>query len=87
MKMDKNIIKFDSTEIEKYKFHQHKNSFLVGNIDINKTVLSSKVSFGKRVLNILLVMKMLKKLGLHACFFKKLVHIEQILIQLNVCLF
>ena len=30
--MDKKIIKFDDTEIEKYKFHQHKSTFLIGNI-------------------------------------------------------
>ena len=70
--MDKNIIKFDSTEIEKYKFHQHKSSFLIANIDINKIVVSSKVSFGKRVLNILLAMKMLKKIRPSCMFFQKI---------------
>ena len=39
--MDKNIIKFDDTEIEKYKFHQHKNP-------INKMVVSNKEPFGKK---------------------------------------
>ena len=27
--MDKNIIKFDDTEIKEYKFHQHKSSILI----------------------------------------------------------
>ena len=39
--MDKNIIKSDDTEIEKYKFHQHKNP-------INKMIVSNKVPFGKK---------------------------------------
>ena len=43
--MDKKFIKFDDGEIEKYKFHQHKNPFSINNIDINKIVVSNKVSF------------------------------------------
>ena len=35
-------------EIEKQKFHQHKNNFSMKNIDINKIVVSNKVSFGKK---------------------------------------
>ena len=46
--MDKKFIKFDDGEIEKYKFHQHKNPFSINNIDINKIVVSNKVSFGKK---------------------------------------
>ena len=46
--MDEKIIKFDDTAIEKYKFHQHKNPILINNIDINKIVVSNKVSFGKK---------------------------------------
>ena len=46
--MNKKIIRFDDTEIEKHKFHQHKSSFLIDNIDINNTVVSNKVSFGKK---------------------------------------
>ena len=29
-------------------FHQHKSPFLIDNIDINKIVVSSQVSFGKK---------------------------------------
>ena len=46
-KMDKKIIKFDDTEIEGYKFHQHKISILVNDIDINKIVVSNKVPFSE----------------------------------------
>ena len=35
-------------KILKYKFHQPKNPILIDNVDINKTVASSKVSFSKR---------------------------------------
>ena len=46
--MNKNIIKFDETEIEEYEFHQYKNPILIINIDINKLVVSSKLSFCKQ---------------------------------------
>ena len=48
--MEKTIITFGVTEIEKQKFHEYKRSFSIKNIDINKIVLSHKVSFGKEVL-------------------------------------
>ena len=46
--MAKKVIKFGDTEIEKHEFHQHKNPILRNNIDINKIVVSNKVSFGKK---------------------------------------
>ena len=46
--MDKKIIKIDDTEIEKHKFHQHKGPISISNTDINKIVVSNKVSFGKK---------------------------------------
>ena len=46
--MDKQIIKFSDTEIEKYKFHQHKNPILINNIDISKIVVCNKISFSKK---------------------------------------
>ena len=58
IKMNKKIIKFGDTEIEKQKFQQHESSILINNIDINKIIGSLLV---KRVLNILLVTSMLKK--------------------------
>ena len=60
--MDKKIIKFGDTEIEKYKFHQYKISFLIDNIDINKIVVSNKVFLGKRILNISLATKIFRPL-------------------------
>ena len=46
--MEKTIIKFGDTEIEKQKFHQHKGPISIKNIDINKIVVSSQVPFGKK---------------------------------------
>ena len=45
--MDKRIIKIDDTEIEKYKFHQYQSPISINNVDINKIVVSNKVSFNK----------------------------------------
>ena len=45
--MKETIIKFGDIEIKKQKFHQNKRPISIKNIDINKMVLSIKVSFGK----------------------------------------
>ena len=41
-------VKFGDIEIEKYKFHQHKSPIQIGDVDINKIIVSVKVSFGKK---------------------------------------
>ena len=46
--MDNKTIKFDDTEIEEYKFHQHKFPISINNIDINKIVISNKLPFDKK---------------------------------------
>ena len=46
--MDKNIIKFDGTEIQEYEFHQQKGPISINNIDINEIVVSNKFPFGKK---------------------------------------
>ena len=46
--MNKTIEKFGDTEIEKYKCHQHKSFISINNMDINKLVVSNKVSFSKK---------------------------------------
>ena len=69
--MDKIIIKFGDIEIEQQKFHKYERPISMKNVDINEIVVSNKASFGKKVLNISLAIKMLKKLYLHAYFFKK----------------
>ena len=47
IKMVKKIIKFYDNEIDKCKFHQYKRPILIDNIDVNKIVVSNKISFGK----------------------------------------
>ena len=46
--MKKTIIKFGDIEIERQKFHQRKRPISIKNIDINKIVVSNKVSFGEK---------------------------------------
>ena len=47
IKMEK-VIKSGHTETYKQTFHQHNEPILIENIDIDKTVVSNKVSFGKK---------------------------------------
>ena len=47
IRMEK-IIKFGDIEIQKQKYHQHKELISIKNIDFNKIVVSNKVSFGKK---------------------------------------
>ena len=46
--MENTVIKFDAIEIEKQKCHQYKIPISIKNIDINKIVVSDKVSLGKK---------------------------------------
>ena len=59
---------------------------LINNIDINNIVISDKVSFGKEGFKYFTGYKDAKKLDLHAYFFQNLVHIEETLMKLNICL-
>ena len=47
--MEKTIMKFGDIEIKKQKFQQHKRLISIKNIDINKIVVSNKVSFDKKI--------------------------------------
>ena len=42
------VIPFGDTEIEKHKFYCHKNPILIDDLDINKIIVSNKVSFRKK---------------------------------------
>ena len=86
IKIEKTIIKFEDIEIEEQKFHQYKRSIPIKKIDINNIVVSNKTSFGKKVLNVSLAIKMLKKLDVYAYFFQKWVHVEKTLRKLYVFL-
>ena len=69
--MDKNIIKFDNTEIEEYKFHQYKSPISIKDIDINERVLSNKFPFGKQDFEYFIGYKDNKKLDLYVYSFQK----------------
>ena len=84
--MNKEIIKLDDTKIKNYKFHWHKSPILIDNIDINKIVVSNKVSFGKKDFKYFFGYKDAKKVDLHAYFFQKWVHVGEIL-RTKLCLF
>ena len=59
---------------------------MINIIDINKIVVSNKVSFGKSGLIYFTGYKDAKKTDLYAYFFQKLVHIEETLMKLNMSL-
>ena len=70
IKVDKRIIKFDNTEIEKYKFHHIKVIFRsIIQILIKQQYLVSGILANK--INISLATKMLKKPDLYAYSFQK----------------
>ena len=63
--MEKAIIKFGDTEIEKQIFHQHKKVISIKNIDTKKIIVSDKVSFGKMGFKYFIGYKYAKKLDLY----------------------
>ena len=69
--MDKKIIKFNGAEIKEYKFHEYKSPLSINNIDINEIVVSNKFLLVNKILNTLLVSKIIKKLDLYAYSFQK----------------
>ena len=83
--MEKTIIKFVDIEIKKQKYHQHKRPILIKNIDINKTVVSNKISFGKKDFKHFIGYKDATKLDLYVHFSQKWVDVEEM--KLNISLF
>ena len=65
------IIKFGDIEIQKQKFHQHKRPIAIKNIDMNKIVISNKISFSKKRFKYLIGYKDAKKIGLYVYFSQK----------------
>ena len=59
---------------------------MISNIDINKVVVSNKISFGKKGFKYFIGYKDAKKLDIYAYSFQKWAHIEEILINVNMCL-
>ena len=80
--MEKAVTKFGDIEIEKQKFHQHKTHISIKNIDINKTVVSNKVFYGKKGFKYFISLKILK-LDLYVYFSQKW---EETSMKINICL-
>ena len=68
--MEKTIIKICATESKK-KLYQHKKPISIKNIDMNKRVVSNKVSFGKKSFKYFTDYKDAKKLNLYVYFSQK----------------
>ena len=63
--MEKTVIKYGDIENQKQKFPQNEEPISIKITDINKIVVSNKVSLLKKDLNLLLARKILKKLDLY----------------------
>ena len=53
--MGKKILTLGDIEIEKNKFYRHKTPILFGDVDIEKLLVSKKISFGEKTISTLLV--------------------------------
>ena len=64
--MEETIIKFGDIEIQKQNFHQHKRPIPIKkNVDINKIVVSTKVSFVKETFKYFIGYKDSRKINLY----------------------
>ena len=66
------IIKFGDTETKKHKFDQYQKPISIKSIDINKIVISNKVSFGKKGFKYFIGYKDTKKIRLLRIFLPKM---------------
>ena len=48
--MGKEILTFNNIQIEKSKFYRHKTPIFLEDVDIQKVLVSSKISFGEKKL-------------------------------------
>ena len=51
--MGKEILTFGDIEIEKNKFYRHKTPIFLKDVDIEKVIVSNKISLGEKKLQIL----------------------------------
>ena len=70
--MEKTVIKYGDIEIEKQKFYQHERPISKKYIDINKIVVSNKVSFGKKGFRCFIGYKDAKKMRPLCIFLSKM---------------
>ena len=70
--MEKTVIKFGDINIEKQKSHQHKKYISIDNTEINKIVVSNKVSFSKKSFKYFIGYKNAKKIRPLCMFLPKM---------------
>ena len=68
----KTIIKLGDIEIQKQKFNQNKGAISIKNVDIDKIVVSNKVSFDKKGFKYFIGYKNAKKIRLLCIFLTKM---------------
>ena len=61
--MSKEILTFGDTEIEKNKFYRHKSSVPLKNVDIEKVLVSNKISLVKNNINTMVNCIMIKRIS------------------------
>ena len=71
--MGKKKLTFEDTEIEKNKYYHHKSPILLKYVDIEKLLVSKKISSRKKIINTLLVtcIIIIKLSHYIACFLKQ----------------
>ena len=65
------MLMFDAIEIEKQKFSYSKYAIDIRSVDIDKTMISIRIRLEKKLLNTLLVTKIIKKFSHYAKCFQK----------------
>ena len=53
--MSKEILAFEDTEVKNNTFYRHKTHSCLKDVDVEKVLVSKKISFGEKTINILLV--------------------------------
>ena len=56
---NKEILVFADIDIDKLKFHHHKNPIMIDDVDVDDILISNKAKLAKKVANTLLVKTMM----------------------------
>ena len=83
-KMGKEIVTFGDIEVEKHKFHQHKKSVLIEDVNINKIIVPNKVLLGNKDFKYFISYKDDRKIRPSGITLVYWVHTEVILMKLNI---
>ena len=53
--MGKEVLMFGNIEIENKKFYHHKTPIFLGDVDIEKVLVSNNISFGEKAISTLII--------------------------------